>query len=71
MEHASVLKCLAFPEASVASCPVTKARVTLSAEGVHRGRPCTNLTCIEAGFVDLCRLIYHGHGCIREKALRL
>ena len=33
-------------------CPVTKASVTFSAEVVHRGRPYTNLTCIEAGFID-------------------
>lgn len=31
---------------------------------------CANLRCIEAGFVDLCRLIYHGHHCIRNKILR-
>ena len=34
-------------------------------------RRCANLRCIEAGFVDLCRLIYHGHGCIRNKSLSL
>lgn len=32
---------------------------------------CTNLRYIEAGFVDLCRLIYHGHDCIRNKILSL
>lgn len=36
-----------------------------------RERGLANLRCIEAGFVDLCRLIYHGHDCIRHKTLSL
>lgn len=52
----------------MSSPPVAKAGVVSVAGGVA-GRRCADLRCIEAGFVDLRRLIHHGHGCIRNKTL--
>lgn len=55
----------------MSGCPVTKARVTHTAAQGPGGRRCANLRCIEAGFVDVRRLTYHGHDSIKCKTLSL